>query len=84
MKYPEVAAFDALLPRLGEFDAIIDVRSEAEFALDHIPGAINCPVLDNQQRIDVGTLYKQTGAFEAKKIGAPIIARNIARPLDTL
>jgi len=84
MKYPEVAAFDALLPRLGEFDAIIDVRSEAEFALDHIPGAINCPVLDNEERIRVGTLYKQTSAFDAKKVGAPIIARNIARHIDTL
>jgi len=84
MKYPEVAGFDALLPRLAEFDAIIDVRSEAEFALDHIPGAINCPVLNNDERILVGTLYKQTSAFDAKKVGAPIIARNIAHHIDTL
>lgn len=84
MKYPEVLGFDALLPRLGEFDVIIDVRSEAEFALDHIPGAINCPVLDNEERVRIGTLYKQTGAFEAKRAGAPIIAHNIARHIDTL
>ena len=84
MKYPEVLGFDALLPQLGTFDTIIDVRSEAEFALDHIPGAINCPVLNDAERIQVGTLYKQTGAFEAKKVGAPIVAHNIARHIDTL
>jgi len=84
MKYPEVLGFDTLLPQLDAFDAIIDARSPAEYALDHIPGAINCPVLDDEERVRVGTLYKQTGAFEAKKVGAPIIARNIARHIDAL
>jgi len=84
MKYPEVLGFDALLPQLDAFDMIIDVRSEAEYALDHIPGAINCPVLNDEERVRVGTLYKQTGAFEAKKVGAPIIAHNIARHIDEL
>ena len=84
MKYPEVLPFDAALAQLDHFDAIIDVRSESEYALDHIPGAINCPVLDDQERIEVGTLYKQTGAFEAKKVGAPIVAHNIARHIETL
>ena len=84
MKYPEVLGFDALLPQLDAFDAIIDARSEAEYALDHIPGAINCPVLNDEERIRVGTLYKQAGAFEAKKVGAPIVAHNIARHIDDL
>jgi tRNA 2-selenouridine synthase len=84
MKYPEVLGFDALLAQLDTFDAIIDARSEAEYALDHIPGAINCPVLNDEERIRVGTLYKQTGAFEAKKVGAPIVAHNIARHIETL
>ena len=84
MKYPEVLGFDALLPQLDGFDAIIDARSEAEYALDHIPGAINCPVLNDEERIKVGTLYKQVGAFEAKKVGAPIVAHNIARHIETL
>jgi len=66
---------------LDQFDEIIDVRSPAEFAEDHIPGAINCPVLDNEQRIEVGTLYKQVSPFEAKKIGAALIAENIGRHL---
>jgi tRNA 2-selenouridine synthase len=69
------------LADLDQFDEIIDVRSPAEFAEDHIPGAINCPVLDNQQRIEVGTLYKQTSAFEAKKIGAAMVAENIGKHL---
>ena len=60
------------------FDDIIDVRTPAEFADDHIPNAINCPVLDNAQRIEVGTLYKQHSPFAAKKIGAAYVAENIA------
>lgn len=84
MKYPEVLAFDAVLDQLDRFDTIIDARSESEYALDHIPGAINCPVLDDAQRIRVGTLYKQAGPFEAKKVGAPLVAQNIARHIDTL
>ena len=66
---------------LAAFDDIIDVRTPAEFAEDHPPGAINCPVLDNAQRVEVGTLYKQTSPFAAKKIGAAYVAENIARHL---
>jgi tRNA 2-selenouridine synthase len=84
MKYPALINFMHILPQLEEFDTIIDVRSEAEFALDHIPGAINCPVLDNEQRIQVGTIYKQVNSFEAKKVGAALVARNIARHLEEL
>src|SRR5512145_2523812 len=61
-----------------EFDTLLDVRSPAEFAEDHIPGAINVPVLDNTQRAQVGTLYTQVSPFEARKVGAALIARNIA------
>lgn len=68
--------------QLAEFDEIIDVRSEAEFAEDHIPGAINCPVLDDAERAHVGTIYKQVSPFEAKKIGAALVARNIARHIE--
>jgi tRNA 2-selenouridine synthase len=67
---------------LQGFDAVIDVRSPSEFALDHIPGAINCPVLDDSERAAVGTIYTQQSAFAAKKTGAAIVARNIARHLD--
>jgi tRNA 2-selenouridine synthase len=69
---------------LQECDAILDTRSPAEFAEDHIPGAISCPVLDNEERARIGTLYKQTSPFEAKKLGAALVARNIARHVETL
>jgi tRNA 2-selenouridine synthase len=84
MKYPAVLTFDDILPTLHEFDAIIDARSESEFALDHLPGAINCPVLTDAERILVGTTYKQVNAFEAKKLGAPLVAHNVARAIETL
>jgi tRNA 2-selenouridine synthase len=82
MKYPSLVSGAELLSDLAAYDSIIDVRSEAEFALDHIPGAINCPVLNNDERIQVGTLYKQTSAFDAKKIGAVLVAKNIAEHLQ--
>jgi len=63
------------------FDAIIDARSPAEFAEDHIPGAINCPVLDDAERATVGTLYAQQGAFEARRVGGAMVAANLARHL---
>ncbi|WP_298163676.1 tRNA 2-selenouridine(34) synthase MnmH [Brevundimonas sp.] len=67
--------------RVG-FDAIIDVRSPAEFAEDHIPGAINLPVLDNDERAEIGTIYVQSSKFLARRIGAAKVARNIAAHLD--
>ena len=73
----------ANLSQLGEFDEIIDVRTPAEFAEDHIPGAINCPVLSDEERITVGTLYKQVSPFEARKVGAALVAKNIAQHLQT-
>jgi tRNA 2-selenouridine synthase len=60
------------------FDTIIDTRSPAEFAEDHLPGAISCPVLNNEERARVGTIYKQVSPFDAKKIGAALVARNIS------
>lgn len=62
----------------GGFDDIVDVRSPAEFAEDHVPGALNCPVLNDEERARVGTIYKQVSPFEAKRAGAALIARNVA------
>src|ERR1041385_8714175 len=67
-----------------QFDAIIDARTPAEFAEDHIPGAISAPVLDDAQRAEVGTLYKQVSPFEAKKVGGALIARNVAAHVERL
>jgi tRNA 2-selenouridine synthase len=72
----------ATVTQLRDFDEAIDVRSPAEFALDHVPGALNCPVLSNEERARVGTTYQQDSAFEAKRIGAALVARNIAFHLE--
>lgn len=71
-----------VLHRLDKFDSVIDCRSEAEFALDHLPGAINWPTLDNRQRDAIGTLYVQGSPFEARKRGAALAARNIADHIE--
>ena len=70
------------LARLDEFSAVIDARSESEFALDRLPGAINWPVLTDAQRIQVGTEYKQVSPFVAQKRGAAMVARNIADHIE--
>ena len=59
------------------------MRSPSEFALDHVPGAVSCPVLDDDERARVGTIYKQVSPFDAKKIGAALVSRNIARHIET-
>jgi tRNA 2-selenouridine synthase len=64
------------------FDDIIDVRAPAEWAEDHIPGAISLPVLDDAERARVGTVYKQVSPFTARKLGAALVARNAAAHLE--
>ena len=70
------------LTQLDRFDTIIDARTEDEHALDHVPGALNWPTLNNAERITIGTMYKQVNAFEAKKRGAALSARNIAAHIE--
>ncbi|GAB1361096.1 tRNA 2-selenouridine(34) synthase MnmH [Rhodobacter sp.] len=69
------------LRRLG-FDEVIDVRAPSEYGQDHLPGAINLPVLDDAERARVGTIYKQVSPFDARKIGAALVARNAARHIE--
>lgn len=71
-----------VISRLGDYDTLIDARSEDEHAEDHLPGAVNWPTLNNAQRIEIGTLYKQVNPFEARKRGAAIAARNIAEHIE--
>jgi tRNA 2-selenouridine synthase len=73
---------DVSAAALAGFDDIIDVRSPAEFAEDHVPGAISLPVLSNEERAEVGTIYVQQSRFLARRIGAAHVARNIARHLE--
>jgi tRNA 2-selenouridine synthase len=67
-----------------DFEAIIDARTPSEYALDHIPGAVSAPVLDDAERAEVGTLYKKVSPFEAKKLGGALVAKNVARHVEQL
>ena len=73
-----ISALEAMA-RYDRFDAVIDARSEGEHAEDHLPGAVNWPSLDNEERIRVGTLYKQVSPFEAQKSGAALVAEATGR-----
>ena len=81
MSLVKISAEEAL-NRLNEFSDVIDARSEGEYAEDHLPGAVNWPSLNNEERKLVGTEYKQISAFDAKKRGAALVAKNIARHLE--
>ncbi|GIT93042.1 tRNA 2-selenouridine synthase [Jannaschia pagri] len=78
MRHSLTALPDATLP----FDDIIDVRAPSEFAVDHIPGAINLPVLSDAERARVGTIYVRESRFLARKIGAALVARNAANHIE--
>ncbi|MEL6953589.1 MAG: tRNA 2-selenouridine(34) synthase MnmH [Pseudomonadota bacterium] len=66
-----------------DYDTVIDVRSPAEFAEDHLPGAISLPVLSNEERARVGTIYTRESPFLARKIGAALVSRNAADHIET-
>ena len=77
-----ILAASDVIHRLAEFDTLIDARSEGEYAEDHLPGAVNWPTLNDGERIFIGTTYQQVNAFEAKKRGAAIAARNISQHIE--
>lgn len=66
---------------VSPYDEIIDVRAPKEFAIDHIPGAVNLPVLNDAEHAEVGTIYQQVHPFAARKHGAALVSANIARHL---
>lgn len=82
MSLKRIGAEDALL-RWSAFDTVVDARSESEFAEDHLPGALNWPVLNDAERAAVGTEYKQVSPFDARKRGAALVAANIAHHIQT-
>jgi len=76
-----VSAADAIA-QLNAYSAVIDARSEDEYLEDHLPGAVNWPSLNNEERRLIGTIYTQVNPFEAKKRGAALVAANIARHIE--
>jgi len=73
---------DDALARLAEFSTVIDARSESEYALDRLPGALNWPSLNDAERALIGTEYKQISPFAARKRGAMLVARNVAAHIE--
>ena len=78
----QLISAEQALTGLSEFSSVIDARSESEYAQDHLPGAVNWPSLRDAERQQVGTQYKQVNAFEAKKQGAAMVARNVAGHIE--
>ncbi|MBC7977628.1 MAG: tRNA 2-selenouridine(34) synthase MnmH, partial [Myxococcales bacterium] len=81
MSLVSITATDALAD-LARFDTIVDARSQSEFAIDRLPGAVNWPSLNDAERAAIGTEYKQASPFEAKKRGAALVARNVASHIE--
>jgi tRNA 2-selenouridine synthase len=79
---PRMITCSEALASLAQFDAIIDVRSESEYEVDHLPGAVNCPVLSDAERAEIGTIHKQVSPFDARRAGAACVAGNISRHLQ--
>jgi tRNA 2-selenouridine synthase len=71
------------MKRFSEYDLVIDARSQREYAEDHIPGAINLPVVNNDEYAEVGTLHR-TDKMRAYLIGVSYSLKNISRNLDTV
>src|SRR5476651_2392254 len=63
---PEKISFT---PALLASHCVIDVRTPLEFAEDHLPGAINVPILNNEERVEVGTINHQAGPQQARQRG---------------
>ncbi|MBL8308930.1 MAG: tRNA 2-selenouridine(34) synthase MnmH [Burkholderiales bacterium] len=75
---PTLVTADAIDRWLAPGATIIDARSEGEYAEDFIPGAVNRPVLNNEERARVGTTNRVDSPFAARRVGAPLVVRNIA------
>ncbi|MEN9773101.1 MAG: hypothetical protein RL322_171, partial [Pseudomonadota bacterium] len=75
MKEAIVLTIDEVVAHPNRFDDILDARSPSEYGLDHLPDARSTPVLNDEERATVGTLYKQQSGFEAKRVGAALVAR---------
>ncbi len=71
-------------PQLIDSHCLIDVRTPLEFADDHIPGAFNVPLLSNEERVEVGTIYKQIGPVEARRRGLELTCHRFYVMVDQI
>ena len=77
--------FSALLRSAlaGEYALVIDARSEREYTEDHVPCAVNLPVVENDEYAEVGTTHK-TDKHRAYMIGVSYALKNMSRSIDEL
>jgi tRNA 2-selenouridine synthase len=72
---PEKITF---IPALLDSHCIVDVRTPTEFAEDHLPGAFNVPILNNEERVEVGTIHKHQGPQQARMRGMELTCGRFA------
>lgn len=63
---------------------LVDARTPLEFEEDHIPGAVNVPLLDNDERVEIGILYKQQGPQQARLRGLEMTAARFPEMVGTI
>ena len=71
-------------PELIDSHCLIDVRTPLEFSEDHIPGAHNVPLLTNEERVEVGSMYKQIGPIEARRRGLELTCPRFYAMVDEI
>ena len=78
---PEKISFK---PELLDSHCIVDVRTPLEFAEDRLPGAINVPILTNEERVEIGIIHKQSGPQQARKRGLELTCGRFAAMVDEI
>merc|ERR1712216_431621 len=63
---------------------MLDVRAPIEYEKGHIPGALSFPLFDNDERAEIGTLYKTKGHDIAVARGVELLDANAPNFLDAL
>lgn len=71
-------------PTLLDSHCIIDARTPLEFAEDHLPGAVNVPILTNEERVEIGTIHKQAGPQQARMRGLELTCGRFASMVRTI
>jgi tRNA 2-selenouridine synthase len=80
LQVPSISAAEAM----GGGFRVVDVRSPAEFAEGHMPGAVNHPLLGDAERAQVGTVYKAEGAARARVLAMELVSPMLPEYLGTL
>ncbi|HEY3307684.1 MAG TPA: tRNA 2-selenouridine(34) synthase MnmH [Desulfuromonadaceae bacterium] len=78
---PEKITFS---PAVLDSHCIVDCRTPLEFAEDHLPNAINVPILTNEERVEIGTIHKQLGPQKARARGLELTCHRFGQMVATI